>query len=49
MRPGHFCPGNDLIFGEGADAAAGFNEAGAFLPRKLRDLPPARLEDAELQ
>ena len=34
MRPGHFCPGNDAA-AAGKDAQRpGFNEAGAFLPRK---------------
>ena len=37
MRPGHFCPGNRYTGGMGGVAWSGFNEAGAFLPRKPGD------------
>ena len=36
MRPGHFCPGNPARGEAQPRRCYGFNEAGAFLPRKRR-------------
>ena len=36
MRPGHYCPGNIYAREFRRHPTAGFNEAGALLPRKLR-------------
>ena len=36
MRPGHFCPGNTNKVRTPCPMLPGFNEAGAFLPRKRR-------------
>ena len=35
MRPRHFCPGRPKIDAEIIDVLASFNEAEAFLPRKV--------------
>ena len=37
MRPEHFCPGNPTYKQIAGDPKIGFNEAGAFLPRKRHE------------
>ena len=51
MRPGHFCPGNHLFLVVVARLLRRFNEAGAFLPRKLapQHVPHRRVEEASMR
>ena len=49
MRPGHFCPGKCVFASVVCYGVTSFNEAGAFLPRKITLEEPAPIHERALQ